>query len=404
MPVWLLWAAVAVLPFGRIAELPMALAALLGLMICLRTPGRLRSRPAAMTLLLFLGYWLPELLSAVDSLSAQRSWLEVAVDLRYLPMLLYFTLELSQGQRAERCAQGLGWIVLLWGGDALLQASTGLSLGGQSSQDRLSGIFGAEDLKLGPMLVALCPFLLVSAWRRHPGWALAALTLVGTAVLLAGTRSAWIMLAVVVGSLCYVELGARRSAQALLGMLAAGLLLGTLAYQTSTSFASRIDRSLAVLSADREGLDHALAFRLPIWENAARMAVAHPINGVGVRAYRDVYADFASPGDPWVDFAAGKGAAHAHNIVLELLSETGLLGLLLWLVAIGLLLRQSRQCALARSSYRSAWATALIAMLFPLNTHYAVYASEWGGLLLVLAAGWLASWAGQSRRQLPNPS
>lgn len=393
VPLWLLWASVALLPFGRASELPMAVAGLLGVLSLIRDPQRLRSHPTRLALLLFLGYWLPELLSAFDSYDSARSWREVALDLRYAPMLIYFALELSRNRGAERCARGLGWIVLLWGADALLQAGTGYSLGGPSSADRLSGIFGAEDLKLGPMLVALCPFLLAAAWHRHPGWALGALLLIGTAVLLAGTRAAWIMLALVVGTLCYAELGARRAIQVLIGMLLAGVLIGTAAYQTSSSFASRIDRSLAVLSADRDGLDHALAFRLPIWENAGRMFVAHPINGVGVRAYREAYADFAEPDDRWLGFSDGKGAAHAHNIVLELLSETGLIGLLIWIAAISTLWRRALRAPPSAGWSRGAWGAAVIAMLFPFNTHYSVYASEWGGLLLVLSIGWLASWA-----------
>ena len=394
---WLLWASIALLPFGRSAELPMVIAGIAGLMILWRSPAAWRRPPARWALLIFLGYWLPELFSAFDSVYAERSWREVGFDLRYLPMLVYFALELSQADRAERAAFGLGWIVLLWGADALLQALTGFSLGGATSADRLSGIFGAEDLKLGPMLVALCPFLIAAAWRRSPWQAGLALLLIGSAVILAGTRSAWIMLLLVIATLGYAHWGARRAGFALLAVIALGSVIGTVAYHSSESFAGRIERSRAVFSGDRAGLDHALAYRLPIWENAWRMTAAHPINGVGVRAYRDAYPDYAEPDDRWLGFFEGKGAAHAHNIVLELLSETGLLGLLIWCLVIGWLWRRARRVDLAISaSSRSAWSAALIAMLFPLNTHYAVYSSEWGGLLLVLAAGWLASWAGKT--------
>ena len=394
--VWLFWAAIALLPFGRSAELPMAIAGIAGLVLLWRSPAAWRRPPARWAALIFLGYWLPQLLSAFDSVDAERSWREVGFDLRYLPMLVYFALELSQENRAERAANGLGWIVLLWGADALLQALTGFSLGGASSADRLSGIFGAEDLKLGPMLVALSPFLIAAAWHRRPWLGGLAVLLIGSAVILAGTRSAWIMLLLVIATLGYAHLGARRAGLALLAVFALGSLIGTAAYHGSESFAGRIDRSRAVFSGDRVGLDHALAYRLPIWENAWRMTAAHPINGVGVRAYRDAYPEYAEPGDRWLGFFEGKGAAHAHNIVLELLSETGLLGLLIWCTVIGWLWRLALRVRLSATDSRSAWSAALIAMLFPLNTHYAVYSSEWGGLLLVLAAGWMASWAGKT--------
>ena len=63
---------------------------------------------------------------------------------------------------------------------------------------------------------------------------------------------------------------------------------------------------------------------------APGMVREHPVNGVGVRRFRDAFAACdPSPGQPaeWGDGPA----LHAHQIVLEILSETGILGLILWL-------------------------------------------------------------------------
>lgn len=381
----------ALLPFGRLVELPMLLAALAGLALLRRAPRPWQRWELHLPTLFFAAYWLPELVSAVDAVDPARSWGEVALDLRYLPMLWYFADRL-RGARAQRAVRhALAWIVLLWVADALVQQATGWSLGGPPKADRLSGIFGADHLKLGAMVAVLGAFALDAAQARGRGAALLAGLAILTVVLLAGTRAAWLMLAVVVLVLGLLRHGWRRALAAALALAVAGLAIGAVAYHASERFAARIDRSAAVLNGDRSGIDHALAYRLPIWHAALAMASAHPINGVGVRGFRVAYRDHAAADDPWVGFVDGQGAAHAHNIVLELLSETGLCGLALWLLAVAAGVRAWRWAEPSRRALARASAAALAAVLFPLNTHYAVYSSVWGGLLMLLAALYAAA-------------
>ena len=98
--------------------------------------------------------------------------------------------------------------------------------------------------------------------------------------------------------------------------------------------------------------------------------------------------------------AWGTGVAlHAHQIVLEVLSETGVIGLLLWLAGAALGWRAWRYAdAAARESARPAM-LALAASVFPLNTHLAAYSTFWGSVLLLLAALYAGSLWGRS----PSP-
>jgi O-antigen ligase len=388
------------LPFGRLAELPMLLAALLGLGMLRHAPRPWRRWELNLAGLVFLGYWLPELISALDAVDPQRSWGEVALDLRYLPMLWYFSAHLRNAAVQRRVQGALAVIVGVWVLDALIQLATGWSLGGPGSPDRLSGIFGADHLKLGAMVAVLSAFLLNAALGRRLGLALLAGLAVLAVVLLSGTRAAWLMLAVIVFGLGLARLGWRRAVLGLLLVGVVGTALGALGYQTSERFAARIERSAALLSGDREGLDHALAYRLPIWETAWSMTAAHPLNGVGVRGFRVAYAGHAAEDDRWIGFDGTHGAAHAHNIVLELLSETGVLGLSCWLLAVIGAVRGWHWADAGRRRLALAPGVALLAMLFPLNTHYAVYSSVWGGLLLVLAALYAAALLAATR---PGP-
>src|SRR5690606_33936197 len=98
------------------------------------------------------------------------------------------------------------------------------------------------------------------------------------------------------------------------------------------------------------------------------------------------YAAHAQPGDPFVDAGSGLGAAHAHQIVLEAFSETGLVGVAGWLLAATLLVRAWRRADAAARERAFAPALALLAMCFPLNTHLAFYSAWWGLLYWWLAA------------------
>ena len=117
---------------------------------------------------------------------------------------------------------------------------------------------------------------------------------------------------------------------------------------------------------------------------------------MGVRGFRQAWpeCDPASGQAP----AWGEGEAyHAHQLVLELLSETGIAGLLLWLVAAWLVWRSWRDAdAAARARARPAL-LALAATLFPFNTHLAFYSTFWGGLVLLLAGLYAGALYGRDR-------
>jgi O-antigen ligase len=150
------------------------------------------------------------------------------------------------------------------------------------------------------------------------------------------------------------------------------------AWHASSAFDARVQRSLLALQGSQHAVDEASAGRLRIWGTAARMFEAHPLNGVGVRGFRYAYPNFAEPGDAFVDTATDEGASHAHQIVLEIASETGVPGLILWIAGAALALRAWAHANAAARSRAFAPALALAVMCFPLNTHLAFYSAWWG--------------------------
>jgi O-antigen ligase len=394
---WLLLLAVLVLlPIRRTAELPMLVAALMGLALVLRDPRGLWSDSRVrLACGLFLAYWLPQLFSAFGAVDPGKAWTEVVADLRFLPFAVFAIAALPDAAALQRTLAGASLILSLWVADAALQMLSGFSLGGAATADRLSGIFGADNLKLGPVLATLSPLLLWPCARRFGMPATLGLATVLLAVImLAGSRAAWVSYALVLLALIWrsaptAMLALRNGA--LLALAVAVVMLA--AYHTSERFALRMDRTAALLAGTTEDVDTALAGRLPIWRTALAMAAAHPLNGVGVRGFRHAYADHAADDDPWVGWNkdSDEGAFHAHQIVLEIISETGFLGLALWLWGVWLAVTAWVRCHAEVRLHAFPLALALMVMLFPFNTHLAFYSSFWGLTLWWLLALYVAS-------------
>jgi O-antigen ligase len=156
----------------------------------------------------------------------------------------------------------------------------------------------------------------------------------------------------------------------------------------------RIERTTQALTADRAGVDSALSGRGRIWSAALCIAKAHPLNGVGPRGFREAFPACDPEQGALAEWGLGP-AYHAHQIVLEILSETGILGLLLWLAGAALARRAWRYAEPAARAAAYPAMLALVVTVFPLNTHLAFYSTFWGGVTLLLAALYAGSLLGR---------
>jgi len=398
---------VALWPLPGIAEGVLVLGALYAAvrMVQLRLQGkqRLLSSPAwALTSILFLGYWLPQAFSAFDAIDPGTAWRKAAAGLRYLPFMWLVAIAVATPQRRALTLGGLAVITGLWTVDALAQAIVGSSplfwsmdqlkwaVSGHglcspqemAAVDRLSGVLGPCNLKFGQVLASLSPFLLFAASRRAGilGWSLVAAA-VGVVLVLAGSRAAWLTYALVLVLCGWRLIGVR----GLLACVAVGAVGAIVLTVSVPQVGDRVARTAMAWEGENDGVNQALSGRAQIWAAATCMIEAHPINGVGARGFRDAYP--ACNPDPAAQEVWGAGPAlHAHQIVLEILAETGLLGLLLWLAAVAQAWRAWRFAPPeARERARPAM-LALAVTVFPLNTHLAFYSTFWGGLTLLLAA------------------
>ena len=390
------WLVIALLPFGRSSELGTFLCLLGTVLLFVREPQALRGHPGARLLLWLLAAYIgAALLSAFDSLAPGKSWGTVAALLRYLPLGLYACFAIRREHRLHALYLAVAGVLAWWVADAWVQALTGWSLGGHAEAQRLTGIFGAKNPKLGPTLAVLSPFALWAARRRWglPGL-IAALLLVLGPVLLAGSRAAWLCYGLVALAFAWREARSWRHFAMYCALGAVALALaGGVAWRYSTRFEARMQRTLDALQDTHHGLNEALTGRLDIWHDSLKMIAAHPWNGVGVRAFRYAYPQFAPANDHFVvaePCGVGEGACHAHQIVLEILTETGGVGLALWLAALALALRAWRRVGVAARERAFPVTLALGVMTFPLNTHLAFYSAWWGLLFAWLLGLWCA--------------
>jgi len=394
-PLLLVLAPLLLLPVGRTAELPLVLMAGAGLVLGLRRRIDWSAPAVWLAPALFACYWVPALLSTAAAVAPAKTWSTVAVTLRFLPFAVFVAWALRDAAQWPRLLASAGVIIALWALDAWLQALTGWSLGGPAERERISGVFGAGNLKLGPTLAVLAPFVLLAARTRWGGRGLAvAMALLALPILLAGSRAAWLAYAIVLLAVLWRHTrDARRFLWSGAALALAAAALFAAAWHGSLRLDARVERSLLVLHGTEQAIDQASAGRVRIWRTAAAMIRAQPLTGVGVRGFRYAYPRYAAADDAFVDTSSDTGAAHAHQIVLEVLSETGLVGLMCWLGGVWLALRGWRRAASAARERAFAPGLALLAMCFPLNTHLAFYSAWWGLLFWWLLALYCAALA-----------
>jgi O-antigen ligase len=398
---WLVIASLALFPAGRLAEIPLALLALIGLKVFFEKISTNSWEKSTLSFtLFFLCLWLPIIISAPDSYKISKTCSLAVEYLRFFLAglaVLKYCVNAHNFKLINTCSL---LIVSFWIFDALVQYFSGTDLFGfPAVPQRLNGVFG-HKLKLGLFLSVYASFVIVLLYRKkHLFFSCIVNLLCVMVLLLAGSRGGWIMYGVVLTAfLAYKWHNNPKMFAASMGALLVCLLVaGTGLYYTSSSFTDRMNTTLQLFKGDEQSIDQAISLRLPIWKTATAMISAHPINGVGARAFRYAYPEYAKMDDIFLgpDFVEQHrtiGAMHSHQMQLEVLSETGLVGGFLFLAAMATLVWYWYAGSGIQKYSMLPYALGLAAFFFPLNTHYALYSSAWAQVVywfvpLFFAAG-----------------
>lgn len=390
---WLVFSCFLLFPFSRSVELPVLIMTIGGGVLAYKYGMAFFREPAVrLFTLLFACIWLPMLFSIPDSYDLKKSGGTSLSFIRLYLSGLFVIWTLSKQNQAPLLVKLLAGLTAFWVVDALFQAATGRDFFGYAQvSTRLNGVFGEDGLKLGNALPVLAPFLIL-ALRAKPALMLLAALMTGAVVILAGSRGGWVSFGLVCIWLIFSETRRRGVAFWKIGAVVALTgLVGAFAVFENPAAKQRLDQTLLLFSGDEAKIDQALSLRWTLWKGVFAMVEAHPVNGVGVRAFRYAYPEFAQPGDPFVQYENSDGepvrpagAFYAHQIVLEVITETGLIGLAGLGLFYGLLVRHWRLASRERRIVALPFAMAALAWLFPFNTHPAFYSSQWSVLV------WLA--------------
>ena len=397
-PAWLTVSFFALLPFRRLAEIPLSLFAL-SLFVLLRSEAhraRIRSL-LPLVLSLFLCFWLPMVISSFDSFLPEKSWSSSIAAIRYFMAALVIGVLLYTPSLRWLVLRWTSYLLIFWALDGFVQLAFGVDLFGiPLHPDRLNALFGEKFQFYGPTLAMLSPLVFEYARRRWPAWAWgASFVLILGAVMISGMRAGWLAIAMVV--FAYFVLMLREDNRELRGATIAIPVLSiaviVLSYFASPTVQDRVERTLAMTQGVESAIDYASSWRVPIFTNSITMYRAHPVNGVGVRAFPVAYPHYAPPEDfHVVRHEDGTGAKHAHNIVLEVMADTGTIGLAGLLLGFVLALRAWRSMSAPNRQEAFPYVVALVLVLFPLNSHFAIYGTYLSSLIWVLVGLWAAAW------------
>ena len=396
-PSWLAVLFFALLPFGRLAEIPLSVFALSLPFLARSAEHRQRIRRVSIIVVpIFLCFWLPMVVSSFDSYMPQKSWGSSIAALRYLAAVLSMAVWLRADSSRWRVMRWTSYLLVFWAVDGFVQLIFGADLFGIAmNPDRLNAMFVEKYQFFGPTLAMLSPLLLEHARRHWPAWAwVGSFTLTLGAVLIAGMRAGWLIMGLVL--VVYMWLMFRRENRELrkaslsIPVFVFTAIIG--AYLVSPLFQARIEQSLTITQGSEEAVAVASSLRMPIFNTSLAMFKAHPVNGVGVRAFPKAYMEYAEEDDIHIQKSGGKsGATHAHNLVLEVMSDTGSVGLLGLFAGFVLVLGFWRKMTPARRNEAFPFALALALVLFPLNSHFALYGTYMSSLIWILFGLWAAS-------------
>ena len=87
---------------------------------------------------------------------------------------------------------------------------------------------------------------------------------------------------------------------------------------------------------------------------------------------------------------------HSHHLLVEIASETGLIGICGLVLALTLLVREAWRAQHAVRARVAPYGIALCAAFFPFNTHLAIYSAHWSQLVWWLIAIYCACLAQSS--------
>jgi len=349
--------------------------------------------------MVFLCIWIPMVLSLPDAVNFQESFRKVLTFTAYYLMGIAVISLLTSEVRRQHLINGMGVVLVIWCLDAVWQSYTGSNLLGFPYETQLSGVFYPK-FRLGLILAILSPFYF--EFIRHHAKKYSWLTLLLIpyiyVIILSGNKSSWVMLVIsVLLYIIYLKLSGFfsrfKKSQVIIVLIIcfAGLALLSnvdkiIPKNKVTWIEGRMHSIISLLSGDIDNAGATFQDRIMIWEGAIRVSRDHWINGVGPRGFRYIVDDYIVTDDKYYISEVAHGSTHPHQIVLEIMTETGIIGVIGYLIFFILILKEAMKLIREKNYNALPWIFPVIIAVFPINMYKAFYGHYTATLIWVLIA------------------
>ncbi len=377
---------------------PVGIMAILGIYRFLKSPADIwNDSTQRFFLIMFLCLWLPLLISFPDAVNHERAAQTIFPYIRFLFAGIFIIQEVSKDERRLNfIVTAIFLTVTFWTIDASVQFFYGKDLFGYpyDSFQGITGVFYPRNT-ISHICSILFPFVFIYIYKKqqHRTWLWLSLIPLFFVILVSGRRAAWIMLALSsFGFLAYIYFISLNKKQiirifAIIAACISLVLVTTIVFHKPTN--ERVKITLGLFSNDFQTIDKATAYRLSLWKTAYNIFLSNPINGIGPRGFRYVYYSYSTPDDFWHDESRIYPQTHPHLLILEIMTETGLIGLAGYLILLFMLIKQAWELRNQKTLFP--FFLPVIVAVFPLNAHMAFYGSIWSSMIWLLLSIYLAN-------------
>lgn len=350
--------------------------------------------------IVFLCIYIPMLISLVDAVNFHESFRKVlSFSLYYfagVSIIFYFK---GQSQQIKFISV-IGIILTIWCLDAIWQSYSGSDiLGYPDEKNRLTGIF-YPDYRIGLVLAILSPFYFEFIRNNFRKNILVVFLLIPYVyvIVLSGNLNSWFMLAVSLSFYSILLIKIIRLSSIKKGhllvliavVLSSAILMNNinniLSQKKIRFIEKRVGAYTSLLSGDYDNVGKSFQSRIYIWERGLRIASHHWINGVGPRGFRYVTNDKINDHKRHFISEVEKRSTHPHQIMLEIMVETGAIGLIGYLMILILIIKQIWPMGGNDYNQSFPWGLSAFIAIFPINMYKAFYGNFTASLIWILIA------------------
>ncbi len=404
------------LPFGSTFLLPVLVLLLVG---CVTAWDMMHvkqiKRREKLYFLLALCIVAPMFAALPDAISFDESMRKAVTYIAYLFAGLGILHCLREDDARRKLLMAVGVLLTLWTFDALWQYISGYNVFGfEFNEGRLTGVFYPKQ-RIGIVMAILTglyfEFLRYFSLRFPLVWLLGLAYI--AVIILAGSRTSWVMLAIamIIYTLFLFKTGTFKRLQKRTVLASSAVLISLLIFvqvsypsgftRVGNHIATRLVELKPLLNGTLDGTG-AIQARIEIWEAGLRLSKEHLVNGIGVRGFRYADIDQIEAMEPVISERYALNT-HPHLIFLEVLIETGLIGLIAYLMFFASLCwLLIRSLSIGGETAYCAWLIPVFIATFPINMHKSFYGNFSSMLIWVLLSLAIASLPIERQSKLDN--